>query len=291
MERKRALQILNLDEGAGEDEIKQAYRIGALKWHPDKNSEAGSIDKFREIKEAYDCLSENSPSSTTTSIPEYAYILRQFLSGFHYGEEIQDIFVEIIGKILHLCELKTMILFEKMDIRLLCKINEIVGAYHEILHLNPEFVKKIGELVKLRTHGAKRIKLNPQLDDLLSAKLYVLSESEQTYIVPLWHHELVYELADNAGDFFVEVEPVLPKNVLIDERNHIHIYLVYSFYDLIALEKIEFMLGNKPMSFMRSQLRMMDEQVKILHRQGIPMITNEYVDDIRSDVYVHIKVL
>ena len=79
--------------------------------------------------------------------------------------------------------------------------------------------------------------------------------------------------------------------MLIDERNHIHIYLVYSFYDLIALEKIEFMLGNKPMSFMRSQLRMMDEQVKILHRQGIPMITNEYVDDIRSDVYVHIKVL
>lgn len=287
MNRKKALQILNLDENANEDEIKQAYRMGALKYHPDKNSHPDAVDKFREIKDAYECLLVEGPVST----PSYTTMLKQFLSGFRYNEEIQDIIVEILGKILYLCELKSLGFFEKMDTRLLCKINEILGAYHEILHLSPEFVKKIGELVKTRTQGAKRTKIFPQLDDLMCAKLYVLNEGNQTFIVPLWHHELVYELDNGGGDFFVEVEPILPQNILIDERNHIHIYMIFNYYDIIALDKIEFFLGNRQLSFARSQLRLMEEQVKILHRQGIPMITNDYEDDIRSDVYVHIKIL
>ena len=49
-------EILGLDHNASLDEIKQAWRMLALKYHPDKNKNLGSVEKFREITEAYEVL-------------------------------------------------------------------------------------------------------------------------------------------------------------------------------------------------------------------------------------------
>ncbi|XP_031145073.1 dnaJ homolog subfamily B member 1b [Sander lucioperca] len=50
--------ILGIKKGASEDDIKKAYRKQALRFHPDKNKSPGAEEKFKEIAEAYDVLSD-----------------------------------------------------------------------------------------------------------------------------------------------------------------------------------------------------------------------------------------
>lgn len=50
--------VLGIDKGASEGEMKKAYRKLALEWHPDRNKSAEAESKFREINEAYEVLSD-----------------------------------------------------------------------------------------------------------------------------------------------------------------------------------------------------------------------------------------
>ena len=49
--------ILGVTKSASAADLKSAYRKLALKWHPDRNKEAGAEAKFKEINEAYEVVS------------------------------------------------------------------------------------------------------------------------------------------------------------------------------------------------------------------------------------------
>jgi len=51
-------EVLGIDRNATDEEVKRAFRKLAFKHHPDHNHEAGAEEKFKEINEAYEVLSD-----------------------------------------------------------------------------------------------------------------------------------------------------------------------------------------------------------------------------------------
>ena len=57
-------KTLGVDKKASAEEIKKAHRRLVRKYHPDRNKEAGAEDRFKEIQEAYDVLSDSEKRKT-----------------------------------------------------------------------------------------------------------------------------------------------------------------------------------------------------------------------------------
>ena len=67
-------KVLGVSQSANQDEINKAYRKLARKYHPDLNHDPSAVEKFKDISEAYDVLSNADQRKKYDAI-------RQFGSG------------------------------------------------------------------------------------------------------------------------------------------------------------------------------------------------------------------
>jgi len=69
-------EVLGLSKSAPASEIKSAYRKLALKWHPDRNKTPEAEDRFKEINQAYQVLSDSKKKDVYDQVGHGAYTQR-----------------------------------------------------------------------------------------------------------------------------------------------------------------------------------------------------------------------
>jgi len=63
MEKRDYYEVLGVKKDATKEELKKAYRKLVKKYHPDVNKEDDAEEKFKEVQEAYETLSDESKRS------------------------------------------------------------------------------------------------------------------------------------------------------------------------------------------------------------------------------------
>lgn len=100
MSKRDYYEVLGVDKSAGEREIKKAYKKLAMKYHPDRTQgDKGLEDKFKEIQEAYEILSDSQKRAAYDQYGHAGVDPNRGGAGFGGGADFGDIFGDVFGDI------------------------------------------------------------------------------------------------------------------------------------------------------------------------------------------------
>jgi hypothetical protein len=306
MNYKKACENLNINisEEITTEILKRQHRSLALKYHPDKNPEEDAVSKFQEIQESYEFLMNykdfmdtdssdeynDDEKETTENKGNYKSILFSFLKNILVPDNRNKLFYTILKQIANTCESNALEILSKVEKSNLIKIYEIIERYREVLHFTEDFVIKIKEILNEKIKDDECIILNPTIDDLFENNVYRLKVNGFTFVVPLWHNELVY---DNSGnDVYVKCVPVLPENIELDDKNNIHLIYESTLQEIWTQEYLTIHVGSVRFFIRRDTLKIKEEQTVIFSKQGISRINTKNIYDVtnKSDVIVTVNI-
>jgi hypothetical protein len=291
--------------------VRERYKLCALKYHPDKCKLPDATERFQAINDAYIYLKkrhehaqqdmcdyeDDSETEDETYVHTYKTMIAMYLSRFFRNVCDTDIKQRIakiaISKIVGLCEQKATEYVRRLDVSTLSKIYEILVQYKDAFHISEHLLTVVRDILSQKAEDNTCILLNPFLEDLQADNLYKITESGQTYIVPLWHHELLYDCS--GADLLVRCCPVLPEHMEIDEDNNVIVHLEYTLSELWENkdEIIRVPFGNTFLDVFTKALKITrSPQTICIPGAGISRInrTNMFDNSRRTDVYLVITI-
>jgi hypothetical protein len=253
--------------------IKHQYYKLSLIHHPDKNNTvSNSDDKFIEIKQAYDYLTEHLNynslhNSQSNSIHPDIYICTYFLEIiFYFLNDKLNLSTKLIRFIATLQH---------------TELNKLKIILKPISTLLPDDIYQL-------FYGFNSSNLfiyTPSLHDIIHHNILVKYINQQTYYIPSWHHEIIF---DNLHIFCI---PNLPDNITIDNDNNIHIFLSYNIHTLITTNNLYFYIDDIEYCIKHNKIFIKKNQIIILHNKGIPIISNTdiYSNKFLSNIILHLN--
>jgi hypothetical protein len=315
MDFSKAINILGLTTKFTDKELKQSYHALALKWHPDKNNDSMSKLKFQEISSAYEylkscCISEptshttdsTSSSSSKNNLDEHNSspfdtnldffdLLHTFTSKITGKAISSQVILNIIEQVIYNCDAISIKLFEGLDKDSSLKLYNYIKQYSDVLNVSNETLDKISQVIHDKFKDDQIIKLHPTIDNLLNDEVYKLEIENEKYMIPLWHHELTYELSGN--ELRVLIIPKLKHHISIDGDNNLHINLNAKISGLLTSKKIEFRLGEKVFEIPCNKLKIKEHQSFTFYKMGISTIQVNDIYNVssRADIIIHLTLL
>lgn len=98
MAKRDYYEVLGVDRGASEGDLKKAYRRMAMKYHPDRNpDDADAEERFKEVSEAYEILTDAQKRQAYDQFGHSAFEGGGMGGGNNFGDIFSDVFGDIFG--------------------------------------------------------------------------------------------------------------------------------------------------------------------------------------------------
>ena len=284
---ERAIEILDLSRNFTTNELKKAYYKKALIFHPDKNKNEDTTEKFKQINEAYTFLGKkNNLEKMPFSFQE---ILEKCLHFIYSDNKWDKIFKETtVHSLVFDCKKISLKIFETLNNKRANELYDFFYGHQDIFSFSEQWFKEVNCILKKKKRE-NIIILNPNIDDLINDIIYKLKIESKLYYIPLWHHELCYDISGK--QVVVKCIPELERNMTIDDDNNLYIDIRYSIEKILTNKKIVLKIGNKTLYIPSTELRIISTQIYTFYNRGMLCITDHdiYNTEKRSHIYVNIN--
>ena len=289
MDLKTAREILGLESGVFDHAIiRKAYLSKSLETHPDKIGGDGT--PFKQVNEAYNFMKDVSSSTAKTpdvsmedlSSMSYAAILARYINsysksgdargrGIRVSEEAIQSLAEKLGAN---CQAMAERAIRGLDRGTQMKVIDCIGKCSHLFNLDSHaWINELAE--QSRAQEAKEcVKVvEPTLEEMLNDRVMLVEEGGETFYVPLWHEEVVFEKA--GAPFIVRCKPRLPKLTYIGSDNTLHTTISVKASQVIKDGQVCFELGGKAFEIQGTKLRMVRSQTYTIPSAGLLVINPE----------------
>ena len=273
------------------ENIKRCYRKRALETHPDKNKTDISGEKFAEVGQAKEILTEflmaksyGTPMEDDESDDSSIWSWIGKVVKTQDSNEINNAFRKIVGNV-------AVKLFDKLGNENMVHMYEIFVKYRDILCIDDKTLEDIRLKICSTTQV---IILNPSIDDLLNDNVFRYNYKEEIINIPLWHSELYYDI--DGGELIARCIPILDDDVWISGNNNIHkcidITIVYRDGEIEWDNYVEVNIGNKLFNIFYKDLKLIKNQTIIFKKEGVARINTSdmYSVEERSDIVIHVRI-
>lgn len=292
MEFSEACRILDLERKHTKRCIIKAYHKQALKFHPDKFGGDGTM--FKQINEAKDVLLTFSSFNKDDDIDlnyqnmSYGDILLKSFKILSPNLEWNNIFLDTTFKtIIKDCKKVSLKVFENLKKDKAIETYNFIYANKNFFSIEEDLLREMKNIIKHKVSGDNIVILNPTINDLINDSVYKLELGEDVRYVPLWHHELYFDISSN--DLIVKCHPDLKKNIIVDENNNIFYTHIININDVFSNDKVIVDIGGKKFTIDNNKITFSKEkQIFTFKNKGLAKINinNLFDTSKRSDVYI-----
>lgn len=281
-------------------ELRKHYHVRALQHHPDKC--AGTPEerdehakRFKEVVEAYNCLSSAMPDDTgEESGPRpvaagYMHTLAMCFQSF--GIQISHEHVmRVCSMIESKCHDISLRIFSEFSFETALNLYGFLAEYKAYMGVSNTMLERIEAAVQEKIKDGSVVILHPTLSHLLDKQVYILrgeGEKPSTVCIPLWNQEATCEI--DGRPTLIRCVPSLPTHMWLDDGNNLHIAASLSVAELLKKGSIDVHVEDNVHRVPASKLRVVEKQSYTFSGLGIPINGAEPTEPVpMSDLVAHI---